>query len=155
VILGSSRLRVQPRCDNCPLWVRSGHVRCKTACPLYPQKRHQMRRTECPLWAKRDIQWRLLDHHGARQQRSQDPTRWIPSRVFIDFITGKDALLRSLPYHIVNRPDLRGGVGIFQLVRINRPRPIVGSHSLCRCFGSDLVHVVRSELWNVGPKNHE
>src|SRR5215471_10645170 len=29
--------------DQCPLWVKSGHVRRKTACPLYPRKRHQMR----------------------------------------------------------------------------------------------------------------
>src|SRR5262245_44630181 len=25
---------------RCPLWVKSGHVRCKRACPLYPRKRH-------------------------------------------------------------------------------------------------------------------
>src|SRR5262249_139178 len=24
---------------ECPLWVKSGHVQCKTACPLYPRKR--------------------------------------------------------------------------------------------------------------------
>src|SRR6185295_15797230 len=24
---------------TCPLWVKSGHVRCKHGCPLYPQKR--------------------------------------------------------------------------------------------------------------------
>ena len=27
----------------CPLWVISGHVRCKTACPLYPRKRRLAR----------------------------------------------------------------------------------------------------------------
>src|SRR5215471_561315 len=34
-----------------PLWVKSGHVRCKKPCPLYPRKRHQMRQMECLLWA--------------------------------------------------------------------------------------------------------
>ena len=24
---------------QCPLWVKSRHVQCKTACPLYPQER--------------------------------------------------------------------------------------------------------------------
>jgi len=28
---------------QCPLWVKSGHVRCTTPCPLCPRKRHQMR----------------------------------------------------------------------------------------------------------------
>src|SRR5262249_29579113 len=28
---------------QCPLWAKSGHVRCKRACPLYPRKRHQVR----------------------------------------------------------------------------------------------------------------
>src|SRR5262249_37321718 len=28
---------------RCPLWVKSGHVRCKTSCLLYPQKRPQKR----------------------------------------------------------------------------------------------------------------
>ena len=27
------------RSRPCPLWVRSGHVRCKRSCPLYPRKR--------------------------------------------------------------------------------------------------------------------
>src|SRR5215510_13843536 len=27
---------------KCPLWVKSGHVRCKRSCLLYPRKRHQM-----------------------------------------------------------------------------------------------------------------
>src|SRR5262249_55293109 len=35
--------------EQCPLWVKSGHLQCKTSCPLYPRKRHQMRHMECPL----------------------------------------------------------------------------------------------------------
>ena len=34
-----------------------------------------------------------------------------------DFTLGKDALLRSLPHHVVNRTYLRGGVRVFQFVR--------------------------------------
>lgn len=71
----------------------------------------------CPLWVKSGP-WLLFDHLvGAREQCSQDPTLWMPSRAFIDFIVGIDALLRSPPYHIVYRPNLRGGVGVFQFVR--------------------------------------
>jgi hypothetical protein len=64
-----------------------------------------------------DIQWRPLDHFvGAREQNSQDPTRWMPCGVFIiDFIVGKDALIRSLPHHIVNRPICEAGLVYFNL----------------------------------------
>ena len=30
---------LMPSAHTCPLWVKSGHLQCKTACPLYPQKR--------------------------------------------------------------------------------------------------------------------
>jgi len=31
--------RWPPPPTECPLWVKSRHVQCKTACPLYPRKR--------------------------------------------------------------------------------------------------------------------
>src|SRR5262245_9207579 len=37
---------------QCPLWVKSRHVRCTRACTLYPQKRHRWRCSACMLWAK-------------------------------------------------------------------------------------------------------
>ena len=44
--------RELPLATECPLWVKSGHVRCKKACLLYPRKRQSMRPFGCPL---RDI----------------------------------------------------------------------------------------------------
>src|SRR5262249_11831540 len=37
---------------ECPLWVKSRHLRCNEACPLYPRKRHQMRRSGMSAKAK-------------------------------------------------------------------------------------------------------
>src|SRR5262245_7744557 len=44
----SSWTVVQPEL-RCPLWVKSRHVRRKTACPLYPGMRHQMRHMDVRL----------------------------------------------------------------------------------------------------------
>src|SRR5215510_12477918 len=41
--------------QQCPLWVKSGHLQRKNPCPLYPRKRHQMRHVACPLGPKTDI----------------------------------------------------------------------------------------------------
>ena len=38
---------------QCPLWVKSRHLQCKTPCPLYPQLRHRLRIFRCPLRAKK------------------------------------------------------------------------------------------------------
>jgi hypothetical protein len=45
--LNASTLRPQ-----CPLWVISGHLQCKTSCPLYPNSGHLQRTGPCPLCAK-------------------------------------------------------------------------------------------------------
>jgi hypothetical protein len=37
--------------SQCPLWVISGHLQCKTSCPLYPRKRTVRCTTLCPLSA--------------------------------------------------------------------------------------------------------
>src|SRR5262249_22494263 len=52
---------------RCPLWVKSGHMRCKRPCPLYPRKRHQTRHMECPLRA----------NSGQSAKRNVRKARWI------------------------------------------------------------------------------
>ena len=37
--------------DQCPLWVKSRHLQCKTACPLYPKSGHVQCTSRCPLSA--------------------------------------------------------------------------------------------------------
>src|SRR5262249_15058260 len=34
--------------QQCPLWVKSGHLQCKSACPLTPESGHSMPRAKCP-----------------------------------------------------------------------------------------------------------
>src|SRR5262245_2765410 len=38
-IKSGARCSAGIRSDECPLWVKSRHMQCKTACPLYPRKR--------------------------------------------------------------------------------------------------------------------
>src|SRR5262245_34281737 len=40
------------RQQQCPLWVKSRHLRCKRACPLYPRKQtYAVQKQKCLLWA--------------------------------------------------------------------------------------------------------
>src|SRR5262249_784821 len=47
----SYQMSVWPKEERCPLWVKSGHVRCTGLCPLYPEGRHVRCNQGCPLWA--------------------------------------------------------------------------------------------------------
>ena len=33
------RIHLRVAVGRCPLWVKSGHMQCKSTCPLYPRKR--------------------------------------------------------------------------------------------------------------------
>ena len=55
---------------QCPLWVKSRHLQCKTQCPLYPQKRTCAVQHECPLSATSGHSRGLIDYFiGAAEQR--------------------------------------------------------------------------------------
>jgi hypothetical protein len=57
---------------QCPLWVKSRHMQCKTACPLYPRKRTcAVQLTMSALGQKRTYD--LFDHLvGAAEKRHRD-----------------------------------------------------------------------------------
>lgn len=64
-------------------------------------------------------------------------TKASAAAVLIDFMQVTDALLCSLPHHVVNSPYLGGGVGVFQFVRRKR-----GDDPLLRTpsqFGDDAA----------------
>src|SRR4029077_4801714 len=75
-----------PQQAQCPLWVMSGHVQCKTPCPVYPRKRtfaiHSIAsRRECGYrrhrvkgsvtrWCFADPCWQSAPQGGSRRRKN-------------------------------------------------------------------------------------
>ena len=67
-------LRVRNGPERCPLWVKSGHVRCDWRCLLYPRKRTCAVQQGCPLSANKRT-CRLAIRSPRRRPRAESAAR--------------------------------------------------------------------------------